>query len=190
LANRKNKSAIPLPMQLLLVVAAIAFCIWVIQHELALVLLVTIVAGSVVIAVRFILPASRQRTIVAKADAMIQQHAEQLARRRSQLVRQDAYGKPILDKWLAEIEHFTIQHIRPFLSTSEQSVFDARRDEFIQLITARIEELVPSKLAFEAFTASMRPSEFEAFLARTPHQRKNWHQPTGYCSCTTPIFRS
>lgn len=174
MARRKTKNAVPLPLQMLLVVAAIAFCVWVIQHELSLVLLVGIVAGAAVIATRFILPARRCRTIVEKADQMIQQHADQLARRRAQLVREDAYGKPILDKWCAEIDRFTDQHIRPSLAAQEQLMLDNRRMEFAPLITARIEELVPKRPAFEMFTASMRPSEFEAFCAEQL-QKVGWN---------------
>jgi restriction system protein len=164
-ARHKNKNAVALPVQMLLVVAAIASCVWVIQHELSLVLLVGIIAGAVVIAKRFILPARRRRAIVEKADQIIQEHADQLARRRAQLVREDAYGKPVLDKWRAEIDHFTAQHIRPSLAAHEQLILDGGRMEFFPLVAARIDELVPKRAAFEAFTASMRPSEFEIFCA-------------------------
>lgn len=105
---------------------------------------------------------------------MIRQHADQLARRRAQLVRQDAYGKPILDKWFAEIDHFTVEHIRPSLAVPEQSMLDSHRMEFVPLITARIEELVPKRPAIETFTDSMRPSEFETFCAEQL-QKTGWN---------------
>jgi restriction system protein len=173
LARRESKNVFPLPLQTLLVLLAIISCVWVLQHEFPLVMLVGIVIVAGVIAIKFVLPARLRQTTLEKADAMIQQHAGQLARRRAHLIRQDAYGKPILDKWRDEIVHFSVHHIRPSLTALEQSMFDRQRMEFVPLITARIGELVPNGPAFETFTTNMNPSEFEAFCAEQI-QKAGW----------------
>jgi restriction system protein len=135
-------------------------------------LVLAIVAA--VIWIKFLLPARHNRSVLAKTDTMIAQQSDSLARRRAQLVRQDAYGKPILDKWHAEIEHFALQHIRPSLAAMEQSHFDSRRAEYISFVGARIEQLVPQRPAFDGFTESMSPSEFETFCAEQL-QKTGWN---------------
>lgn len=159
---------------MLLVVGAIACCLWVLQHEFGIVLLVGFVFAAVVVTMKFVLPARRTRAILANADALIQRHADQLSRRRAQLVRQDAYGKPILDKWYGEIEHFTREHIRPSLTTMQQAHFASRRAEYVSLVAARIEELVPHRPAFDGFTEAMSPSDFETFCAEQL-QKAGWN---------------
>ena len=171
---RRKPNAIPLPIQGVLVVGALALCVWILQHEFAAVLLIASVIGAVVITMRFVLPARRNQSILAKTDAVIGQQADQLGRRRAQLVLQDAYGKPILDKWHSEIEHFAMQHIRPTLTMMEQAHFDARRVEYMPLVAARIEQLVPQRPAFDGFTDSMTPSDFETFCAQEL-QKAGWN---------------
>lgn len=174
MGRHKSKNDTPFPIQMLLVAGAIVFCVWVIQHELPLLLFVGTIVGLSLVAVKFILPTRRRQAILQKADAAIQNHADQLARRRAQLVRQDPYGKPIFDKWLAEIEHFSTHHIRTALSPSERSMFDVHQTEFAPLIATRIEQLIPRKVAFGTFLPSMRPWEFEAFCAEQL-QRVGWN---------------
>lgn len=172
MARRKSKN-VPSPAQMLLVLAAIFSCLWVLQHEFSVVLFVGFVIVAGVVAIKVVLPARLRQTTLEKADTVIQRHSDQLARRRVQLIRQDAYGKPILDKWRDEIVHFSVHHIRPSLTVLEQSMFDRQRMEFVPLITARIGELVPDGPAFETFTSTMRPSEFEAFCAEQL-QKAGW----------------
>lgn len=163
LTRRKHKHLDP--VNLALVLMGSFGGVWIIQRELVLVLLLASVAGAYFVAVKLFFPARRRGAILERSDAIIDRHADQLARRRAQLVRPDAYGKPLVDKWLAEIEHFTVHHIRPSLTPSEQSFFDRRRAELFQLISGRVEAIVAERPVFEAFTDSMTPSEFEFFCA-------------------------
>jgi restriction system protein len=174
LTPRKRKHQMQFPVQAAFVAGALALCVWVLQHEFGVVLLLALAILAAVISIKFVLPARHNRNILAKTDAMITQHADQLGRRRAQLVRQDAYGKPIMDKWYAEIEHFALQHIRPSFAAMEQSHFDTRRAEYIPLVATRIEQLVPQRPAFDGFTESMNPSEFETFCAEQL-QKTGWN---------------
>ena len=46
------------------------------------------------------------QAITQKAETVIEKHLPSLVRRREQLVRQDAYGKKVLNDWLKEIGYF------------------------------------------------------------------------------------
>jgi Restriction endonuclease len=160
--------------QALLVIGALSFCVWVLQHEFGVVLVVAFMILALVICVKVVLPAHRDKSIRAKVDTIISHHADPLGRRRAQLVRQDAYGKLILHKWQGEVEHFAKQHIRPSFSAMEQAHFDARPAQYLSLVAARIEQLVPQRSAFDAFTDSMSPSDFETFCAEQL-QKAGWN---------------
>ena len=56
----------------------------------------------------------------------------------------------------------------------EQSHFDSRRAEYIPVVAARSDQLVPQRPAFDGFTESMSPSEFETFCAEQL-QKAGWN---------------
>jgi hypothetical protein len=61
-----------------------------------------------------------RRAVRKKAAATVKQHLASLVRRREQLVRQDAYGKPLLEDWIKEISYFIQEHVKPLLTPQEQ----------------------------------------------------------------------
>ena len=89
--------------------------------------------------IRCLLSAGDRRSLIDKANAVIDKHSEQLAQRRAKIVRQDTYGKPMLDKWYKEIEYFITHHIEPSLTSGEQSVLDNEWSDIARTITERIE---------------------------------------------------
>lgn len=116
------------------------------------------------------LPARERDRIIEKANAMVDQNAENLARRRTQLVRQDAYGKPVLDKWAEEIEYFIDRHVKPSLTSSEQSVLRKYQRAITGAVAQHIEQVTNGKPVFEALSDSMTPTEFEVFCAEQLRQ--------------------
>jgi predicted DNA-binding transcriptional regulator AlpA len=49
-------------------------------------------------------------------DTITDKHIEALVRQRTIQIRNDPYGKPMLDKWNSEVEYFITHHVRPSLS--------------------------------------------------------------------------
>lgn len=130
---------------------------------LLLILVVLIAATALVFAAQK--PHRDRRLLFEAVQNIIGQHAEQLAKRRSQLVRQDPYGKLVLDKWKSEVEYFIREHVRPSLSLKQQAQLETVRAEVERLVDLRAEEIVRSTPAFNAFSESMTAVEFEAFCA-------------------------
>jgi len=152
--------------------AGIVLALWLLIREPAIFVMLVIIGGF--IAIKLVLPSRRRRSLISRADFIIWQHADQLARRRAQLVRHDAYGKQILDKWLDEINHFTLHHIRPALTGREQMMLDRQRSSLMPMITADIEKAVSQRPAFVSFSPNFSPSEFEVFCAEQL-RRSGWN---------------
>ena len=57
------------------------------------VFLLVVAAGAIIIVQKIVRPGRLRRSLLSKADAVINRQTDQLVRRRAQLVRQDAYGK-------------------------------------------------------------------------------------------------
>lgn len=135
----------------------------------ALVLGLGTLAAAVVV-LRIVLPAHRRRSLMDKASAVIDQNVGRLARRRAQLVREDAYGKPVLEGWIREIDYFIDRHIKPALAAGEQSLLRRERVQIAQAITQRIECLTRDVPTLEGFSDDMTPTQFEAFCAEQVRQ--------------------
>jgi restriction system protein len=117
-------------------------------------------------------PGHRAR-VLDKSNTVIGQNLEQLTRRRAQLVRPDAYGKPVMDKWVEEINYFIDRHITPLLTSREQSLLHRERVQMTQAIVERVEALTRDRLVFGEFSQRMTPTEFEAFCAEEL-KRSGW----------------
>lgn len=83
--------------------------------------------------------------------APIKEHAATLARRRRQLVTQDAYGKDVLDKWFMEMEHFRTQVIEPTVDKKSIEFFN----ELTPSILNAIEQIATT---YEGPTLTQAPS--------------------------------
>ena len=114
---------------------------------------------------RFLQRADARHTLLQKTGAMVEQQLESLLRRRSQLVRPDAYGKPRLDKWEKEIDYFIDHHIQPSLRPSEQAALELIYDEVASVIRDRVETAIRSQPVSHTFSDDMTAAEFESFCA-------------------------
>lgn len=166
MVRRKRQS----PNQIASVLGAV-FCLILVfnllkdaSFDIALGLAVAAVV-AVVVFVKVILPERNRKILINKAYATIDKHGDQLARSRAQLVRPDAYGKPILDKWIVEKNYFINQHIAPSLTIQEQAILGRERAEITQVISQRIEQVAQYRAVFETFSDRMTPVEFESFCA-------------------------
>jgi len=82
---------------------------------------VGIIVAGVVVALKGQSDAQREAYENAKAivSTTVKQHLPSLVRKRAQLIRVDAYGKQIFDKWMQEIDYFVTHHVLPRLSPTE-----------------------------------------------------------------------
>jgi restriction system protein len=138
---------------------------------------VVLVGGVVAIACRtvYLLERTRvRRRLFAKAGSAIQRQMPSLVRRRAQLVRQDPYGKPLLDKWTDEIDYFITHHIEPTLTTRERDMLSSHRAAIVDLIASRIEAETQSRPLFRGVSDAMSPADFEVFCAEAL-RRAGWN---------------
>lgn len=172
MVTRKRKAtAIEAPA--LLAAGACLFILWLLLRNPSVVVvlgLAIIVVLAGIIAVAVVLPARSRRSLIDKSNAAVECNADRLARRRAQLVRQDAYGKPVLEKWVEEINYFINEHVGPSLTTQEQSLLRRERAGITQAIMQHVEQVVRDRPAFDAFSDKMTPVEFEAFCAEQLRQ--------------------
>jgi hypothetical protein len=133
--------------------------------HLVLFLVSLIVLAAAIVAVLIVLPIRQRHAMLATADAIIDKHADQLVRRRFQLVRNDYYGKPQFAEWDKEMEYFITQHIRPSLSIPEASVLEREHAAIVYKIKEHIERVIQERPSFSRVPESMTPSGFESFCA-------------------------
>jgi len=109
--------------------------------------------------------ASRWSTIERKLDDATDRHLDALVRQRVTLIYIDPYGKPVLNKWSAEVSSFINQRIFSKLTLGEQSLLKQRWTEAFQRVCHRIEDAAQKRPAIKAVSSSMTPPEFESFCA-------------------------
>ena len=113
-----------------------------------------------------------QNSLVQKAHTAIEWHLRALAVRRAQLVWQDAYGNPQMDKWETEKDRFITQQIEPSLTVNERLALERDQKAVAYLIEARVAGAIQSQPSRE-FSSEMTPAEFENFCAEELH-RAGW----------------
>jgi restriction system protein len=106
-----------------------------------------------------------RRRLLGKVNAVINQQVASLVRRRAQLVKLDAYGKPQMEKWIREVDYFIMNHIAPSLTPMEQGILARERAAITNLLASRVEAATQAQPAFQAFCDDMTPAEFEVFCA-------------------------
>ena len=109
-----------------------------------------------------------------KASNIVNDKLENLTRRRAQLVRQDAYGTPILDKWTKEVDYFIESYIFPTLTSRERPHLQAEQQQLVDFINQCAEARMKEEPVFKAFSDEMTPSQFEGFCAEQL-QRAGWN---------------
>ena len=128
---------------------------------------------AVFLIVRLLRRMIARRLFLRKINRAVARHMDALVRRRSQLVRPDAYGKPKLEKWDREVDYFIEHHIEPVLTTREQAALERGRDRIARLIDERVEAEAQGESGFDGFSEEMTPTEFETFCAEEL-QRAGW----------------
>lgn len=177
MARRKQKDFIdPKTVFGLLITLGV---IWVVvqllqQPGIRLVIVLGVAAALAYPVVRHIRRVDARRTLLQKVQAIIEQQISSLVRRRAQLVRQDAYGKPQVEKWAKEIDYFITQHIEPSLAPKELWALGRERATVADLIEARVEVAMQNQPAFREFSDGMTPVEFEVFCAEEL-RRAGWN---------------
>jgi restriction system protein len=106
-----------------------------------------------------------RHTLYAKVQEVTAKQIASLTRRRFQLVTQDAYGKPQIDKWIKELDYFITQHIDPSLDSSERSILKNEHWAIAAFIDTSVESAIKDRPVFQAFSDEMTPRQFEAFCA-------------------------
>ena len=97
---RRKRKAAAIEARTILAAGACLFILWLLLKNPSVIVvlaLAIIVVLAVIVALREVLPARSRRSLIVKANAAVDRNADRLARRRAQLVRQDAYGKPLLE---------------------------------------------------------------------------------------------
>lgn len=106
-----------------------------------------------------------RESMLRKAASTTDGHLRALLKRRVQLIRHDAYGKPQTDEWLKELKYFISSQVAPTLNEGEQRALLWGHDALLLTIAERIEEAATKTSAFVNFSSRMTPSEFEAYCA-------------------------
>jgi len=106
-----------------------------------------------------------QRASFQKAEGIVEQQITTLARTRAQLVWQDPYGKPQVERWEREKDRFITQHIEPSLDPNELKALQSERSRMNEYIEARVKTVTAGQPAFRKFSDDMTPREFENFCA-------------------------
>ncbi len=107
------------------------------------------VVGAVVF-FRVILPTHRQDAMFERIDAITDEHLDSLVRLQTVHMRGDAHGKPGFDNWLAEINYFVTDHVRPGLKPKQCASLERQRDVVVQCIAQRVAVAAPRSPADRA----------------------------------------
>lgn len=173
MARRKRKNKPLLKPDMLLGFAGVVFVLWLLFRNPSVFIVLGVAIVAVIAAVLvflIVIPARNRRSLIDKANGLVDRNAERLARRRAQLARQDAYGKLVLDKWFEEINYFIDAHVTPYLTNGEQLLLRRQRSVITQAITQHAENVTRARPVFEMFSDKMTPTEFEAFCAEELRQ--------------------
>lgn len=129
-------------------------------------LVVLILIGAAA-AVLFILPRMRRSAMLERVDAITDTHINALVRQQMIHARTDAYGKPIVDRWLKEVEYFVANHVRPALTASQQGLLNREKTAVVYRIWQRVTTAAIQRPVSVTIPAVRTPAEFEVYCAET-----------------------
>ncbi len=135
------------------------------QPGIGIVISVVLVAALAYPVVRHFRRVNASRTLLQKAETAIEQQMSALIRRRAQLIWEDAYGRPQVEKWAKEIDYFIMHNVVPVLAPNECVALERERPMVAHLIEERVEAAMQAQPAFRDFSDDMTPGEFERFCA-------------------------
>jgi restriction system protein len=171
MAHRRRKRPQVNLLGLLALSLILTGIIIVLKHVKPALVLLALTAIGVFLIRKLLRPGRLRRSALAKTDAVIARHVEQLTRRRAQLVRSDAYGKLQLDKWTKEMDYFVTNHIAPALTADEMSALLARSVSITRMVAEGVETDVKKRPLFLEFSNNLTPAEFEMFCAEQLQSR-------------------
>jgi restriction system protein len=151
--------------------------IWLIAKNLQLLSLVFACGIGLIVllvGVSYLRRVDAQRTLLQKAQPVVERQLSALVRAKAQLVWPDAYGRPQTEKWEKEKDRFITQHIELSLNPNERRALQRERPRVADLIEARVVAATQSQPAFRNFSDDMTPAEFEAFCAEEL-RRAGWN---------------
>ena len=128
---------------------------------------VLILIGGIAVAITVIPPRWQRSKMLESVDTMTDARINALVRQQIMLTRTDAYGKPIVDRWLKELEYFVTNHVRPTLSASQQRILDRDRVAVVQRIWQRVSDAAIQRPLSVTIPAVRTGAEFEVYCAET-----------------------
>ena len=168
----RRKQTVPLGLAILGVLVFLMIVVPVIgalaSHG-GLVFVGIVVVGTVALYVVsvIVVPRLRRNAMLEKVDAITDTHIDALIRQRTILVRNDAYGKPVYTKWLAEVGYFISSHVRPSLTEGLRVLLSKEETAVVYRIEKRVTEAAQQRPAFATIPTDITPTAFEAFCAET-----------------------
>ena len=167
MGRRRQKNELGEELFALLVVVLLGIWAFItVLKTVSIVVVLAVIAGIAAIVTRKLLRFSQlRRSALAKVSVVIERHMDPLVRKWAQLVRSDAYGKVLLDKWDKEVEYFIKNHLAPVLTVEERSALHDQGLSLARLVTERVEAAARKCPLFEAFSNNLSPADFEIFCA-------------------------
>lgn len=193
--SRKKKDKLPNALVLAAVIGGLLL-LWNLQHGVtrsagtsdagtsnaAGFLAFLILIGAVAVALIVILPRWRRSRMLESVGTITDAHVDALIRQQKILTHTDAYGKPVVDRWLKELEYFVSNHVRPALNASQQGMLDREKAAVVQHIWQRVTNAAIQSPASVVTPVVRTPAEFEVYCAETL-------RAYGWTVARTPIAR-
>lgn len=150
--------------------AAALFVIWLVVQIFqslngTVFVIILAAAGGVIVVATRVMRQRRRDNFFGKINFVIEQHLDQLVRRKAQLVHADPYGKEELKRWKKEIDYFITHHVYPALTIKEQPLLNRDLASVARMISERTEIRMRDTPVFGAFSDDLTPTEFEVFCA-------------------------
>jgi restriction system protein len=141
--------------------------------------LIVVVGASEGLKLRF--KQTEERSIYLNMQASIKKQMNALVRQRQMLVRIDAYGNEITDKWHKEVARFVDSVLLPGMSKSERARVQADQVTFNRalnvLLIWPVADEAKRRTVGKCFDPTMNAREFEAHCARVL-QSHGWQATT------------
>ncbi len=152
------------------------------NNEIWPVLFVIAMAIAGFVFLRIVIPMQRRNKVLGHVDSVTDTHIDALIRQQTILIRSDAYGKPIIDKWQTEVKYFIAQHVRPSLPPTLCPLLDKDQLGAIQRIMQRVASASQNRPALATLPTNMTPAGFEAYCAESL-------RGCGWAVALTPLCR-
>lgn len=137
------------------------------DHNVTLHLVIAVIIGGIIFSFLIITKNNKRikNDLNKKLANITTINIDALSRKRLQLIKKDAYGKQIFDKWYEEIGYFIANHIEPKILPDEIKYFTDQRVALGMFIDRMAAENAEKNLVYRQFREDMTPSEYETFCA-------------------------